>query len=425
MRELPSRPPALRPARRSVRPPTRPQSSPNVHGIRPDDARARLSRMPTLFRFTTPDEKRPDLRVSQNGRIVLDGKKNLYADAKTIETCSEVLAKVVADKGAYLRLEAAGAAPKEYPGLVKVVPKWVGRGGRLPSLMKDLDALNKSSDVYLSHADCHMTAQTIMGSTDEPSSVANYELGVVGGLDPLDDSALAKLKPIPKPDTESGKMSDHGGNRVLDRFLMTALPVFAGRLEDALKSRPKDHEEASALPDIFKTTAEGIRAGVIEGAGNAVDTVKKLRLEYRKIIANRQLAHMFGAIFKVNEFIEPKIGQALAQFNDEAQKKAEDIAGIKREDEIERRRLAGEAPAVDTLPREGRDLWNFHWAGVIMKDGGDYVTLENLSVELTSVKNELWYFAMYGPGEQSFHTQASKDSHVGNYPLTLLFESSK
>jgi len=74
--------------------------------------------------------------------------------------------------------------------------------------------------------------------------------------------------------------------------------------------------------------------------------------------------------------------------------------------------------------KPGRDLWNFHWAGVIMKDESDYVSLENLSVENLNVKNDLWYFAMYGPLDQSFHSEAGKDPHVGQYPITLPMRSS-
>lgn len=74
------------------------------------------------------------------------------------------------------------------------------------------------------------------------------------------------------------------------------------------------------------------------------------------------------------------------------------------------------------------EMWNFHWAGVVMRDGSDYVTLENLSTEFASDINTDWYFRMYGKQtdrpEQSFHEEAGSDSHVGDYPLTIPFRTS-
>lgn len=61
-----------------------------------------------------------------------------------------------------------------------------------------------------------------------------------------------------------------------------------------------------------------------------------------------------------------------------------------------------------------------------MKDGNDYITLENLSVEDEDVINPDWYFQMYGTGKQSFHAEQKDPSnagseHVGETPVTLGF----
>jgi hypothetical protein len=62
----------------------------------------------------------------------------------------------------------------------------------------------------------------------------------------------------------------------------------------------------------------------------------------------------------------------------------------------------------------GRGRWNFHWAGVVLKDGTDNVTLENYAVasvppvpEDYDIANRDWNFEMYGTVKkgQTFHDQ--------------------
>lgn len=52
--------------------------------------------------------------------------------------------------------------------------------------------------------------------------------------------------------------------------------------------------------------------------------------------------------------------------------------------------------------------WNFHWAGVVMKDGTDNITLENYAdgKGYDSVNTD-WNFQMYGTVKkgQTFHEQ--------------------
>ncbi len=72
---------------------------------------------------------------------------------------------------------------------------------------------------------------------------------------------------------------------------------------------------------------------------------------------------------------------------------------------------------------EGKGTWNFHWGGVVMKGGGDNVTMEGYA-NGTQVQNSEWFFQMYGVGKdkekQSFHEQ-HKDVHKqhGTKPMTM------
>ncbi|HEX9989536.1 MAG TPA: hypothetical protein VGE45_13795 [Chloroflexia bacterium] len=77
-------------------------------------------------------------------------------------------------------------------------------------------------------------------------------------------------------------------------------------------------------------------------------------------------------------------------------------------------------------PKPGKKTWNFHWAGVVMKSGGDSVTLENYAVGDSTVKNTDWSFQMYGSATkkgQTFHEQ-HRDVHAqhGESPTTMAVE---
>lgn len=70
------------------------------------------------------------------------------------------------------------------------------------------------------------------------------------------------------------------------------------------------------------------------------------------------------------------------------------------------------------------DLWNKHWGGVVMTEGGDYVTLENdASTEKHGAMNTKWGFALYGSEKtgQSFHDQMMASGDFGNFAATARF----
>lgn len=72
------------------------------------------------------------------------------------------------------------------------------------------------------------------------------------------------------------------------------------------------------------------------------------------------------------------------------------------------------------------NTWNFHFAGLVMKSGGDFVTLENFSVSQPDVSNTDWTFDMYGPAHkegQTFHDQHTDTNQHGESPTTLAVKS--
>jgi hypothetical protein len=79
-----------------------------------------------------------------------------------------------------------------------------------------------------------------------------------------------------------------------------------------------------------------------------------------------------------------------------------------------------------------KDPWNFHWAGVAIVDGHDFITLENFSVEAEDYPNRRWLFKMYRRLDslddfrefeaQSFHGQNMLSGGFGDLALTLSYK---
>ncbi len=74
------------------------------------------------------------------------------------------------------------------------------------------------------------------------------------------------------------------------------------------------------------------------------------------------------------------------------------------------------------------NTWNFHFAGLVMKSGGDFVSLENFSVSKPDVSNADWTFDMYGPAHregQTFHDQHTATNQHGETPTTMAVKSAR
>jgi hypothetical protein len=104
----------------------------------------------------------------------------------------------------------------------------------------------------------------------------------------------------------------------------------------------------------------------------------------------------------------PQIGEGLAVITDPFLKN-------KRLEDIDRNEVASD-----------RTMWNYHFAGVVMRDGKDYVILENYSVEDPTQDNQQWSYEMFGVADQSFHAEMSRKKNVeGGGPLSMSFDRTK
>jgi hypothetical protein len=131
---------------------------------------------------------------------------------------------------------------------------------------------------------------------------------------------------------------------------------------------------------------------------------------YKAIQSDADIKSLFNSTYSINEYAKVAIGQALVVVNDEREKKNADLGKFDN----------------------GRELWNYHWAGVILMDGKDYVTLEAVADQNATTLTTDWAFKMYGmvdrdasaedqaeQAKQTFHGEQKTDTHTGTAPLTM------
>lgn len=257
---------------------------------------------------------------------------------------------------------------------------------------------NQPQDGFRSFADCFRTAATVggvdPGARNEPPMILNLPTG------PL---------PVMSVATGRGYGAPNLAARAAASFFLHALPAF-----DVTLGALAVTAERTAIRTQIALFGRLAGAPKIIAGHNA----------YKLILAHADSRDRFVPQFGVNGAAAPVVGTMLTQFNDPAEKEA-----------------------------LGGDRWNFHWAGVVMVDGSDYVTLENCAVELeeaTAIEmlenvdiytdnianpqlrgvrnqrdtkqdmlNNRWYFKLYGADAQSFHTEMLADPHATPSALTL------
>lgn len=350
-----------------------------------------LTTSSAIQRYTLPsgevENKLNEPRLSNTAKSFRATPHGLFAEKPLIEQANAALKTAGgqddkgATPGAFLRLLPTDpeVAHQTYPELVKVGPVVAKRATTLAPTQSPRKAFlekNGPGLEYVSPADCHVAAQTVMGSDDMPSGLQDTEKAVIA-----DDGDGSKTI---DSSTHGGK---HMANRAKHGFFEDAMPRFSTHLKTLTKGEDKYKKLAEEID-----TASGTERDF--GDNNSYAKI------YRdKILPDKELYDAFTTKFHINEAVVPVVGQAFSNINDEAQK--------------------------DKMEKEGKDIWNFHWAGVVMVDGADYITLENLSVENLNEMNTNWYYQMYGPAEQSFHTEALKDSHATPAALTMSFKTIK
>jgi hypothetical protein len=226
-----------------------------------------------------------------------------------------------------------------------------------------------ATDMFLTIRDCHMTARLIMGDLGVGKAAGRREK--ISATSPTGENQ--KLLPT---DADRENFATVGQKGAV-KLLKYAFSSFG----DVLTEGGYSESHAELIKRVRK----------IASKWNYTEAIAI----YGDIQEDAVIGSLFNRTYSVNEHAKVAVGQALVQVNDENERLAS-VAG--------------------TL---GKDLWNFHWAGVLMMDGDDYVTLQAVADQMASTLTVNWWFKMYGTGKQSFHSEEKKDTHVGTRPLTM------
>lgn len=335
-------------------------------------------------------------RLSENGNIVSDGPKKLYATPDLITKAAQELAAV----GALVTLKASSDNTTysfEGKDLVKVelaLNETAVKG----QLWQRLKNKQPGQGGYRSYADCFRTSATVSGINP----------GVGGQKEEL-HLPTGTVKVMGKLEAVERGVTDTPAARAEASFFDHAIPKFVEVLE--ARHDKATYTELIVLLKGYQAGKSKIDAGI---------------LRYKKVLATEGANKLFASTFGINEALAPAVGTALTQVNDPAEKA--------------------------TAEEQGQEKWNFHWAGVILRDGADYTTLENCAVEISDATaqqitdnadivnegtnpqtrtmksqrytkqdliNDRWYFKLYGPEKQSFHAENLADPHATPSAITL------
>jgi hypothetical protein len=326
-----------------------------------------------------------ETKYSINHRFMLLNPKSLWTLQENLDHSNTILN----EKNSFVKLVKTGLEFESAFGgtMHEIEPKWDStRAATIPETQR-LEKANKNVDGYITHADCFMNAQTVMGVEDTAT-------GSLDSVAPLfvHDSKRSQIKPIDKSKIQAGPTSTISGNaptRGYLAFLEHALPAFYATLDKKLN---KTDAEKDFLSKWRRESLNGFLAAYRELSGKE---------EYAAVL------EAFSLQFGVNTHMSPDIGEGLAVIN-QPYERAEMQNAIEK----------GES-------KPDNELWNYHFAGVVMKDDDDYVTLENYSVGNDTVDNQEWIFQMYGTGDQSFHAAMKSKKGIGKSALSLSFETSK
>ncbi|MFN8932064.1 MAG: DUF4157 domain-containing protein [Pseudanabaena sp.] len=337
--------------------------------------------------FTT--ESVPDVRMSDGDQFIVVGKKNqsLFAQEGAINTANEALHNA----GAIVRLNPGNGSFVAPQGKFVDVQLVADGENIAHTVWERMKGVADESE-WRTFADCYRTSTTVSGMKKGLDQGGQLKLKT-GNIDLISQDLLIAM----------GAPLNVASQARMTLFNHTFLS-FKNKLAES------DAEK-------FRILIQQIQDYLLDGKPNYVNANRI----YLAITKHSEALALYNQLYGVNTEVVPEVGTALSQINDEK--------------------------LTNYLNEKGEDKWNFHWAGVVMTDGTDYVTLENCAVEmhevtmeeymaekewfddqsmykLTSDKkmdiiNQRWYFTLYGKGKDSFHGENLDDSHSTISALTL------
>lgn len=284
---------------------------------------------------------------SDSGKTLLVDRRVLYSQASLIDHANDELQKA-GKKGSFVKLTKGAAKKHEGKDLVKVVPEWDPKGKDAgqhdpaeksnASGGKDTHG-NTGGDMAL-WADCGKSSSAVTGAT----ATGNSDRVGVYNKDGKEATTSGRR--------DSGQKNRAKAGRIANAMYFDVIPGFIAKPENLKFLKEGVHYTKSSSGKTIKTPADGLEAQKMYGEMTAEGQDK------------------FDKEAGINHYANPEIGESYTMAT------GSDLPGFAK--------------------HSGHRTWNFHYAGVILKDGKDNVTLENYATGNAAEINKSWIFMMYG-----------------------------
>lgn len=401
-------------------------------------------------------------RQADSGEIMVESNgspgyrsKELYAASSAITRANAELAATES----FMSLKEAG----EYRGMKKVEPKYVGPGSKDKKFQqydkvpeKDTPVETEGSGMVMP-SDCNKAARVIMGVMNDgvnpvqpeeenaemgvdnmgAHSRRNFNMAKVGGgvptlvesgaLSSLTDSMIAYMDIVK---TRSIYANDLVGP--IDRFALRKATIDKARNEASYPVAYRIlYDIKTQTPVLYNdfTKWAGLDASALPQVGDALVTYIPDGATGNGVTRNPRVYAAFVKLLMKEQNIEEGVAkQRLQEIGIEENTTYAMVRDILINQGLGNKTFGADIDAKFTQAISDNDLWNKHWGGVVMTDGGDYVTLENDASTDTDLKmgklNTGWGFAMYGSKKegQSFHEQMMATGDFGNFASTNRFQ---
>ncbi len=316
----------------------------------------------------------PGNSTSDAGTTLLMGDQELYSTKALIKHGNTKL-KGAGKKGSFIKL--VEGDPKKHEGhdLVKVVPTWDPKGGDA-AIHKGAEDANKvggkdtegnTGGPMALWTDCGKSSGAVTGAV----GAGNSDRQGVYNKDGTEVTTTGRR------DVGMSSAANKRAGRFANAMYFDLIPGFIKKPANLKYLKEGVHYDKKDEKVEYKAPADGLEAQTM----------------YGNLTADGQ--DKFDKEAGVNHYANPEIGEAYTMAT------GYDLPGFK-----------GHA---------GESTWNFHYAGVIMKDGADNITLENYAVTSETAKDagvnksdyidRDWNFALYGTVKTDGSVDKSETFH--------------
>ena len=383
-------------------------------------------------RYTVEALPAGNAQVGEGRQSALFGAQSLYAAPGLISGANAKLQKV-GKQGSSIELGTGGGSVSvDGNALSKVEPRFLTKpggahaGAEKANAPGGTDTEGTANGPMALWTDCGRSSAAVTGSTGgDDRSVVYRDNGVVKLGKGIDDATVS--------DWIKG-----GPNAMANQVYMDLLPGFIARADNAafvvegVHYDMKSNTAAGALGGAAVGAGLGalvgsfiggvgagpgaVVGGIIGAIGGAIAGSQTQTKVFRKPATIAEAKTMYLALGNagmdkfdkeagINFYANPEIGESYSMATE------------------------GDMPGFKSYP--GESTWNYHWAGVIMKDGSDNITLENFAVTAAYAASKglsswnfidrAWNFSMYGTTDksQTFHQEHLASKTHGSHATSI------